>query len=58
MTQNRKPDFCLSVLLAKNPNISTPRFWVKHPNGPVIYSTQPGGVPKPNSLGLGSKKAP
>ena len=49
---------CLSVLLAKNPDISTPRFWVKYPDGPVIYSTQSGDVPKPNSLGLGSKKAP
>ena len=48
----------LSVLLAKDPDISSPMYLVKQLYGSNINSTQPGDVPRSKSKGLGYKTGP
>ena len=45
----------LSVLLAKDPDMSSPMYFAKMLFGPIINSTHSGDVPKPNIRGLGPK---
>ena len=48
----------LSVLLAKDPDMSSPMYFAKMLFGPIINSTHSGDVPKPNIRGLGQKQGP
>ena len=48
----------LSVLLAKDLDISRPMYLVKQLYGSNINSTQPGDVPRSKSKGLGCKTGP